>query len=208
MEENRNKDLFREHLAVMRKNYGANRLTYAPLRKPLWLSLRPQDPLHVIYRDACTVYQHGQVYWGCIVQANKRLYQPGGTFDAPANILYSTHPAVETNPMLLLKFAMEIYGLKGKPPGEVPEDMREVVRIVTDEVDRSGVDYLFSMDSLDNPNKVIYKIDVHFCSMMIFRNDLPGGVLRGHLLPVLAVPERSPAVLLLPRKFWTLPCYV
>jgi hypothetical protein len=199
---------FIDHLAVMRRNYGANRLTYAPLRKPLWLTLRPQDPLNVIYRDACTVYQHGQVYWGSIVQANKRLYERGSTFDAPANLLYSTHPVTEKYPEMLMKFALELYSCKGKLPAEVPDSLREVVRIITDEADRSSVDYLFSMDDLDNSNRIIEKIDLHFCSMMIFRNDLPGGVLQGHIIPVLAAPERSPAVLLLPRKFWTLPYYV
>lgn len=199
---------FVDHLAVMRRNYSANRLTYAPLRKPLWLVLRPQDPLNVIYRDSETVYQHGQVYYACIVQANKRLYERGNMVDMPANILYSTHPVTEKYPEMLMKFALALYACKGKPPEEVPENVREAVRIITDERDRSGVDYTFSMDDIDNSNKIIEKIDLHFCSMMIFRHDLPGSVLQGHILPVLAAPERSPAVLLLPRKFWTLPHYV
>lgn len=203
-----NSKQFADHLAAMRRNYAANRLTWAPLRKPLWLVLRPQDPLNDIYRDACTVYQHGQVYWGCIVQANKRLFSRESTFDAPATIFYSTHPVTVKYPEMLLKFAQELYACKGKPLSEVPQHVREAVRIITDETDRSGLDYTFSMDDLDNSNRVIEKIDLHFCSMMIFRNDLPGGVLQGHIFPVLAAPERSPAVLVLPRKFWTLPRYI
>lgn len=48
---------------------------------------------------------------------------------------------------------------------------------------------------------------VHFCSVIVFYKDIPGGYLQGSYLPVLAAPEETPAVLILPKDYWAAPYY-
>ncbi len=199
---------FLNHLEVMRANYAEQPVTSCKLPKPLWIRLHKNDPLQVVYRDAETVFQRGQIYYAALVQANEMLFQKGSKLDLPANVVYSTHPAAAKYPEFLAEIAQEMFSYKGMPAEQVPPPLREAVRIITDELDRASLDFTVSMPDPENPNREIEKIDVHFCSLIVFQKELPECVLQGQLLPVIAAPELSPAVLVLPKDYWTLPCYV
>ncbi len=194
---------FRGHLEAMRANYKANVITSKTLPKPLWLRLHKNDELHVIYRDKDTVFQQGQVYYAYLVQANEMLFDKSSKTDLPANVLYSTHPVTEKYPELLMSIGSEIFSYKGKPESEVPEELREMVRIITAETDRSNVDFSISFPDPDDPEKMIENVDVHFCSVIVFRKDIPNHVLTGEFYPVLAAPHLTPAVIILPKEYWT-----
>lgn len=77
----------------------------------------------------------------------------------------------------------------------------------TNTPDRSSVDFSISMPDPEDPDKTIDNIDVHFCSVIVFRKDIPDHLLQGSYLPVLAAPHLSPAVLILPKEYWTAPFY-
>ena len=84
---------------------------------------------------------------------------------------------------------------------------RETVRILTAETDRSGTAFSISMPNPDQPDEIIENIDIYFCSVIVFHKDLPGQFLQTQFLPVLAAPEQSPAVLILPKEYWTAESY-
>lgn len=196
-----------DHLNVMRANYRDNIITSKSLPKPLWLRLHKNDGLNVIYRDKDIVLSRGQVYYGAIVQANSMLFDKGNKMDLPANIIYSTHPFAEQCPALLGAIANELFAYKEMPADEVPEEFRKVAAVLAAETDRSGVDFTVSLPDPDDPDKLIQDIDVHFCSVIVFHKDLPDHVLQGSFVPVLAAPELTPAVLILPKEYWTAPYY-
>ena len=200
-------DTCQGHLAVMRANYHENPVTSKSLPKPLWIRLHKKDGLNIVYRDKDTVFQNGEVYYAYIVQANEMLFQKGSNLNLPANVLYSTHPIAEKYPEFLMDIGSEIFRYKGMSGNEVPELLREMVRIITDELDRSSVDFTISIPDPDDPEKVIEGIDVHFCSVIVFYKDIPNGFLQGSHLPIIAAPTISPAVLVLPKDYWTLPYY-
>ena len=195
------------HLDVMRANYQENPVTSKKLHKPLWILLHKNDELNVVYRDKDIVFQNGKICYGAIVQANEMLYQSNNSVDLPANVLYSTHPIAEKYPEFLSRIASEIFFYKGRPENEVPEHLREVVRIITDELDRASVDFVLSMKNPENPSEIIENVDVHFCSVIVFRKDLPNQVLQGTHVPVIAAPDKTKAVLILPKEYWTMPFY-
>ena len=197
---------FKNHLDVMRANYRENIITSKSLPKPLWLRLNKNDKLNVVYRDKDIVFQNGKIYYAYLVQANEILFDKGKT-DAPANILYSTHPIAEKYPEFLMDIGSEMYYYKGKTEEEIPESLRNVVRIITDEYERSSIDFSLNMPNPENPDEIIENIDVHFRTVMIFRKDLPDRVLRGSFLPILAATSHSSAVLILPKEYWTAPFY-
>lgn len=198
---------FENHLAVMRANYQENPVTSKSLPKPLWLRLHRNDGLHVVYRDKDLIFRAGKIYYGFLVQANEMLFQKGNNLDLPANVLFSTHPLAEKYPEFLAEIGSEIFSYKGKPESEIPEPLRETVRILTAETDRSGTAFSISIPNPDQPDEIIENIDIYFCSVIVFHKDLPGQFLQTQFLPVLAAPEQSPAVLILPKEYWTAESY-
>lgn len=195
------------HLDVMRANYHKNTITSKTLPKPLWIRLHRNDKLNVIYRDKDIVFQKGQIYYAYLVQANEMLFEKNNKTDLPANILYSTHPFAEKYPEFLMNMGRNMFFYKGEPEDKIPEQLREAVKIITDELDRSSVDFNISMPDPENPYEMIENIDVHFCSVIVFHKDIPNHVLQGNYLPVIAAPDISPAVLILPKEYWTAPFY-
>lgn len=200
-------DSLKNHLDVMRENYRENIITSKTLPKPLWIRLNKNDALNIVYRDKDIVFQNGQIYYAYLVQANEKLFEKGNTIGHPANILYSTHPIAEKYPKFLMDMGREMYYYKGKPENEIPESLREVVRIITDEYTRSSAYFNISIPNPENPDEVIENIDVNFCTIMVFRKDIPNRILQGSYLPILAAPNLSPAVLILPKEYWTAPFY-
>lgn len=194
---------FKEQLDIMREKYREKPLKFLITPKPDWMLWKRNDPLGAVFRDKKTILQHGQIYLSYLVQANVLLFDRRNLDDHPALILYSTHPIAEKYPELLLHIGMELYYYKGMPEEAVPEQLREVVRLITDEYDHSSMEFSISMTDPDDPDVMIEDIDMHLCTVYIFRKDLPSRILRGRFLPVIAAPDLTPAVLILPKKYWT-----
>ena len=76
----------------------------------------------------------------------------------------------------------------------MPDEWKEVARVITDEYDRS--DFTFSVRLDGKP------VEYHMIPTMIYRKLLPKGKLCGNLLPVFTVPGCK-QVLILPKKYWT-----
>lgn len=200
-------DSCKGHLDAMRKFYHAHPAVGKSLPKPLWIRLHKNDPLNVVYRDKDIIFDKGQVYYAYIIQANEMLFQKGNNLDLPATVLYSTHPFAEEYPGFLMEIGREIAKWKGCPEEEVPEQLREPVRIITDELDRSNLDFTVDLPDPEDPEKMVTDVDVHFCSLIVFHKDIPDKVLQSPFIPVLAAPELSPAVIVLPGEYWTSKIY-
>lgn len=191
------------HLAVMRANYQENPIKSKNLPTPLWLRLHRNDGLHVVYRDKDLLFQNGRIYFAYLIQANEMLFEDGNKLELPANVLFSTHPIAEKYPELLTEIGDEMASCKDKPESEVPEPLREIARILTAETDRSGAAFSINMPNPEKPDEIIENIDIYFCSVIVFPKDLPDRVLNSPFLPVLAAPEQTPAVMILPKEYWS-----
>lgn len=194
---------YKEHLEEMRADYQSNPIKKKNMHKPLWLMLHGDNPLNAVYKDKNILFQSGSVYFASLVQANAALFDSDNRADHPAVFLYSTHPVVEQYPDVLKIISEIIFSYKGMPADSVPESLREVVRIITDELDCSSVDFTVSMTHPENPDERIENIDVHFRVLMVFHEDLPEHYLRGELFPILVAPNQTKASMLLPKEYWT-----
>ena len=197
----------KEHLDVMRANYREQPIKSKSLPMPLWLRLHKKDGLHVIYRDKDLLLQQGTICWAYLIQANSELFNPKNTLDLPANVMYSTHPFMESHPEYLMAIGDELTDYKNQPESEIPEAFREMARIITAETDRSAVDFTVSIPDPDHPGTMIEDVDIHFCSVIVFHKDLPESHLEGNFYPVIAAPQQTSAVLILPKEYWTLDLY-
>ena len=197
-----------EHLAVMRANYRDVPVKSLSLPTPLWLRLHKNDGLHIIYRDKDLLLREGQIVYAYIVQANAMLFEEKNNLDLPLNLLYSMHPVAEAHPEFLMAVGRELFAYKNMPEEETPEEYREMARILAAETDRSSVDFTISMPDPAQEGSLLENVDMHFCSAIAFHKDLPGAHLTGSsFLPVLAAPQKTSAVLILPKEYWTAPYY-
>lgn len=183
---------FYKELLQMRKNYKSNPLDDIRLSRPEWLD--SEDPMSEIYENKALLLQKGEIIYAHIVQANTILFKVFPLLDCPAQILYSMNPYFVENPESFYDIAHKIYNYKGQKSDSVPDEWKEVARVITDECDRT--DFTFSLN-VDEKS-----VEYHLIPTMIYRKLLPKRRLCGNLLPVLAMPE-SKQVLILPKQYWT-----
>lgn len=185
-------DFYLEELFQMREKYNNNPLDDMKLSCPQWIDSK--NPMSEIYSKKRKLLQQGEIVYAHLVQANDLLFKRFPPIDCPAQIVYSTDPYFSENPEILYDIAWKIYSYKGQPIETVPEEWKEVVRVITDEHDSS--DFTFSVCS--DSQSFVYRM----IPTMIHRKLLPKGKLCGNILPVLAVPDCK-QVMLLPKQYWT-----
>ena len=156
--------------------------------------MRSSDPISQIFKEKKDLLKSGSVCYAHIVQANSILFNLFPHTDHPAHIVYSTDPYIGENPDILEETANAIYQYKDVQLDLVPEEWRELARVVTDERDRSG----FTLSTERNGHTV----KIHFLPTMIFRKLLPRRKLCGSLLPIIASPDCD-TVMVLPKRYWT-----
>ncbi|MEE1154992.1 MAG: hypothetical protein UH241_07535 [Acutalibacteraceae bacterium] len=183
---------FREQLYQMRQNYKNKPLDDIKLSRPNWLD--DKDPMSEIYSKKSELLQQGEIVYASIVQANMILFNRFPPYNCPAQILYSAEPYFSENSEVLLNTAQKIYKYKGKELDTVPDEWKEVTRVITDEYDRT--DFTFTLN-LDNQS-----LKYNMITTMVYRKLLPKGKLCGNILPVLTIPNCK-QVLILPKQYWT-----
>ena len=183
---------FYKELLQMRENYKENPLEDIKLGRPSWLD--SSDPMSEIYSKKSLLLQHGEIVYAHIVQANTILFKRFPPFNYPAQMVYSVEPYFMKHPEVLQDIAWGIYKYKGQELDMVPDEWKEVARVITDEYDRT--DFTFELNVDGEP------LAYNLIPTMIYRKLLSKGKLCGNLLPVLTVSDCK-QVMILPKKYWT-----
>jgi hypothetical protein len=142
------------------------------------------------YKRSGALLLKGRVVWATLVQANNSLFKASAD-DAPALILTSRDPFFDNQIDILRRAARELYELKGSEPSD--PTLRDFTRHITSE--------RISPGGLMLPSSLTRGRPVFMIETMIHRRNLPGRVLSSAVFPVL-VDESTPAVTLLPLRFW------
>ena len=183
----------RTELDIMRGNYHRNPIRHKRLPRPLWLT--DDDDLSAIYREKDILFSRGEVYYACIVQANDLLFRASDRNDHPAAFLYTVDKDSACDLELLENTASLLMKYKNAKEADIPEALREIAAVITDEHDRSS--FRFNAEYKGRKARLI------FVSAMVFRADIPSVVLKKRFLPILAVPEYCRSILVLPKKYWS-----
>ena len=148
----------------------------------------------VLYRDQTILLQQGIVVWGRLVQSNNLLFKPG-RWDHPAVIVCSPDPIFHSSLGELTRIARELYELKDKKI-EHPEmlDLINFAEAITNEMD--------CLFNIEIPNCLTLNQLVYFTSIMVYRKHLPEGYLKQGWFPVLIAPDKTPAAMILPSRYW------
>lgn len=193
-----NRDFFAKELELMRENYKQN-----PPKMLLkdnvfdeeqdFADLEKMDPLNVIYREEKTLLKEGNVFMGCIVQANKNLFKRFPPLNYPAVILYSPDPVLGTDGNRLYAIARKLFSYKDRPQ-DAPEELRELAEWITDEITR--------FFNVPLPDSLTGGKEVYITVFQVMRKNLPGKKLRQNILPILAAPGSCKSATVLPKELW------
>ncbi len=141
--------------------------------------------IHLLLRE-------GHLVWGAIAQANHNAFVPGH-IDVPSNVIFSLDPFFDANPETLKEIAHWIYGLKNAR--NVPPNLSEISALITDEMNMAL--------NVAVPRDLTGGKSVFFTTTQLFRRSLPNTILAETVFPLLVLPDRTTANLLLPLAYWS-----
>ncbi len=185
---------YHKELQEMRANYARNPLTLKKLPRPFWMT--NADPLHKIYDEKELLFTKGQVFYAQIVQANAIVFKRFPGRDCAGCLVYSTTQNCDYNPEILQDIAQELYAYKYDTKRAVPEAMKEIVRLIRDEYERTVVSFCITTDDG-------YEMNMRFQPFVIFRKHMPNKILKNAFIPILAAPEYCDSIMILPKQYWT-----
>jgi hypothetical protein len=150
------------------------------------------DGLLQILHDQDRLLARGHVVWGQLVQANQILFDPTNRMTCPANAIYSTDPFFDGRLALLTRMARGLFSQKGSK--RVDQELKEFVAAVTDEMAR--------VLRREMPHYYTGGRSVCFATCFIQPTHLPFGYLNRPSFPIIVSPEETPAMMLLPSRYW------
>jgi hypothetical protein len=168
----------------------ACRLSLTPLVEPIFV--QSGDALLKVLREQDRLRDRGQVHWGCLVQANRILFDPQNPETLPANIVYSTDPFFDGRVSILTRIATGLFSQKGTTPAD--RELKEFVRVITDERER--------ILRRELPRGYCSGRSVYFATTFIQPRHLPGNCLTRPAFPVLVNLQETEGVTILPHLFW------
>lgn len=168
-----------------------SRLRYLRTPPPAWLRKRRSDGLWELYRQRSLLLTRGTIVWAHLVQANEVLFSPG-KIDAPAMVIYSPDPYFDAHLDELAEMASRLFALKDTKPEDA--ELARFARFITDEMDRNL--------HVPIPSQISENRTVIATGIMVHRKHLPFGVLTESFFPLLALPEVTPATMILPERYW------
>ncbi len=155
--------------------------------RPDWMG--PSDGLNEVVAQQRLLLTEGEIVWGGLVMANKRLFEPG-TEDLPALLVHSPDRHFDGRPQELRQVGQALFALKGTTPAD-PE-LGRLAALITGEKERAlGLDLPAALSSRP----------VRAGVFMVYRKHVPTGLLRCGLFPVLTHPS-TPVAMMLPFEFW------
>lgn len=175
----------------VRKNRGFANKIKDRLTIPKWMKKKDDEALKKIYKEYKILYDEGEVYLSYLIQANQMLFEKG-YFDHPACILYSTDKYYDDNIEEIGELAKKLYSYKGK------EDVSDSVKTFTDAI----TDELTRLMNVKLPYELTDGRDVYYTTIMVHRNHIPDGYIKYNEIPVLANPDKTDVVIILPKHYW------
>ena len=190
-----NDSWYRLTLEDARRSFGPapRKLGFFARRKHrIWTPFGAVDPgFRRLWRDQRKLLDHGRIVWGHVVQASLFVYESGRR-DGGAIAIYSLDPKADAEPSALAQTAMALDALRDHPPDD--PDLVPFADLLNDEHEaplRRPV-----------PPQINHGLESVLTTLYLYREHLPSRVLRGRLLPLIACPEQTPALMVLPHWHW------
>jgi hypothetical protein len=188
---------WKQRLAICRRNLGSRtgefwRENHRELEIGHESPLDPGDPLNRLWRDQELLFTRGDVQLAALVMANTHLFHRAWV-GAPAVVVHGSDPAFEEDPDELLEIAQALDDLRSGPAPADPELATLHARLV-DEYDRTTWTPV--------PASIAGRVPCHVSTLFLHRGAMPDGWVADSMFPILALREQTPALALLPSRYW------
>lgn len=174
----------KDNKKIMKKNL---------LKKPKWLKNNKKDELNKIYEKQKDFWEHGRIAFGCIVQANIKLFSMGNSYNCPANFIYTYDEYYYENANEFHKLAHDIYCLK-ESEDELSAEEKYISELLFSEYKRDF--HIPVPDSMTDGHKVF------LTTVMVDRDHIPMHKLCNFFYPMLTLENDSPDAIILPAWYW------
>lgn len=164
------------------------------LQKPKWLKKNKKDELNKIYEKQKDFWEHGRIAFGCVVQANKRLFSMGNSYNCPANFIYTYDEYYYENPDKFHELAHDIYCLK-ESENELSAEKKYISELLFSEYKRDF--------HIPVPDSMTEGHEVFLTTVMVDRDHIPMHKLCNFFYPMLTLENDSPDAIILPVWYWS-----
>ena len=151
------------------------------------------DALSRVTDSQRLLLEEGRIAPAALVQANSQLWAPDQS-DSAALCLWSEHARFESDSRRLRELALSIFDLKDTQP-EDDDPLKPIAHAVTAESSRP-----LNVPLPENWGEE--NIKFYLSALLVWRAHLPCGFLTSTILPVLVLPEKTDATMILPGQFW------
>jgi hypothetical protein len=170
------------------------------LVNPPWVTkLRFGDSLAQLVQNGTlrTLFRHGDVVWGHVIQANVELFESppseeSYTFDRPGELVFSPFADGADTPLHLEEVAGHLAGLRDAP--DLDAELQPWADYLLAETER--------VVGKRVPNRLTPAKPCFVSTTLFRRGHLPDGVLCNPILPIVVVPQQPYFAMALPRDFW------
>jgi len=156
--------------------------------RPPWLEAN--DPLSDAVRKFDRLLSEGSLTWGCVVQANNILWQPGHQA-APAVIVHGLDPDIDPLPSILEIVAQRVASIREQQP--VDPGWSQIARVISNDLSRET--------RVPLPRSLAMGLSLGLSTVLVVPDHLPKPRLAAPILPVLLHPSLTP-VIVLPALLW------
>ena len=163
-------------------------------RIPFPRGLAEDHPLLVAARDQKLLYDEGRIAYACVVDAHKSIYEKGNDV-CEATVVFSEDEVFDEFPNLLAEVAIRVARLQDEKQAELPEEHKEVLRELTGRSHRR--------QNMLLPKDLCYQKDTYMTTVYIYRPHLPRPLLLRGFFPMLVLPEKTTASMVLPAAYWS-----
>lgn len=167
------------------------------LKKPQWLKKYKNDELNRIYEKQDDFWSYGKIAFGCVVQANTRLFSMGNSDNCPANFIYTYDEYYYENADKFHELAHNIYSLKESgsyETDELSEEEKYISHLLLSEYKR---DFRIAV-----PQNMTEGHEVFLTTVMVDRDHIPLHKLCNFFYPMLTLENDSPDAIILPAWYW------
>ena len=155
--------------------------------------LAEDHPLLVAARDQKLLYDEGALPMPALWTRIK-AYMKRETM-CEATVVFSEDEVFDEFPNLLAEVAIRVARLQDEKQAELPEDHKAVLRELTGRSHRR--------QNMLLPKDLCYQKDTYMTTVYIYRPHLPRPLLLRGFFPMLVLPEKTTASMVLPAAYWS-----
>lgn len=154
--------------------------------------LDKNHPLSLAAANQNLLYKEGRVVYACVAEANPSIFHEGDDI-CKATVVFSEDELFDEMPNLLAEIAIKVTALRDTP--DLPESCLQILDMLNGKTERKL--------NVKLPYELSYNKEVYVTAIYVLRQHLPKPYLKRGFFPILVLPEKTDASIILPSHYWS-----